>query len=296
MTKGAFCFGEILWDIFPNDKKIGGAPLNVAIRLSSLGVPTAIASKVGKDELGIGILDFAQHNGLATNHIQQSTQFDTGKVMVSIDKEGAATYEIAPSAAWDKIDLNTALLEAVRNCELFIFGSLAARDEVSRKTLSKLLSVAPFTVFDVNLRPPHYSFPLLKELMASADFIKFNHEELTEISQLMGCDSFQLEEQIHFIVKQTNTKNICVTKGSEGALLYLDGKLYTQKSFSITIVDTVGAGDSFLATLLEGFLTNRRPEESLERACAMGALVASRQGANPKITKNELLDFIQTSA
>ena len=86
MTKGAFCFGEILWDIFPNDKKIGGAPLNVAIRLSSLGVPTTITSKVGKDELGKRILDFAQHNGLATNHIQQSTQFDTGKVIVSIDK------------------------------------------------------------------------------------------------------------------------------------------------------------------------------------------------------------------
>jgi len=296
MSKNMICFGEVLWDVFPQGKKIGGAPLNVALRLSALGLQTTLVSKVGKDDLGEELLDFVEQSGLKIDHIQQTNQFDTGKVIVTLDAKGSASYDIAQPAAWDKITVRAELLEAVQKCNLFLFGSLATRDEVTKQTLFQLLTIASFKVFDVNLRPPHYTYDLLDDLMKAANFIKFNDEELTEISQEMGCASSQVENQIKHIAKHSNTHNICVTRGSEGALLYLAGTFYTQKGFPIEVADTVGAGDSFLATLLEGILTKRRPEESLERACAMGALVASKQGANPKITEKELIDFIQNSA
>lgn len=295
MSKKVICFGEILWDVFPGGEKIGGAPLNVALRLKSLGIATTIVSKVGKDQLGKRLIDFIHQQGIGTEYIQQDAQFETGKVNVTLDQNGAASYEIAYPAAWDKIDLVSTLEEEVAQADLFLFGSLVTRDVVSKKSLLSLLKKASFKVFDVNLRAPHYSQTLIEDLMQKADLIKFNDEELAEISKAMGSQEKSLEKQLRFISVKTNTPKVCVTKGGDGALLLLNDQLYDQKGFPIKVVDTVGAGDSFLATLLEGILTNKAPEIALENACAMGAMVASSTGANPKITPEKLHHFIKAS-
>ena len=296
MTKNVVCFGEVLWDIFPVGEKIGGAPLNVALRLNALDISSTIVSKVGKDQLGERLIEFVKEQGMHTQYIQQDPQFETGKVNVILDQNGTASYEIAYPTAWDKIQVNPSLEEKVSKADIFLFGSLIARDDISHQTLLKLLSIAPYKVFDVNLRAPHYTKELLIDLMQKADFIKFNDEELNEISHAMGCKEKTLEGQLQFIAKQTSTKQICVTKGGDGALLFFDDQLYNQKGFKVEVVDTVGAGDSFLATLLEGLLTSKPPEVAIENACAMGAMVASNAGANPKITSKELKYFIQTAS
>ena len=296
MTKNVVCFGEVLWDIFPAGEKIGGAPLNVALRLNALNISSTIVSKVGKDQLGDRLIEFIKEQGLQTQCIQQDSQFETGKVNVTLDQNGSASYEIAYPTAWDKIQVNPLLEEKVSKADIFLYGSLIARDDVSHQTLQKLLSIAPYKVFDVNLRAPHYTKELLIDLMLKADFIKFNDEELNEISRAMGCNEKTLEGQLKFIAKQTSTKQICVTKGGDGALLIVDDHFYNQKGFKVEVVDTVGAGDSFLATLLEGLLTSKPPEVAIENACAMGAMVASNAGANPKITSEELKYFIKTAS
>lgn len=296
MSIKVICFGEVLWDIFPEGKKIGGAPLNVALRLKALGTSAAIISKVGRDQLGERLIKYVKEQGLITQHIQEDSQFETGRVNVTLDQNGSASYEIAYPAAWDKITLNPTLEEEVAKADLFLFGSLVTRDSISKESLLALLKKARFKVFDVNLRTPHYTQSLLEELMLIADFIKFNDEELEEISTAMGCRELTLEERLNFIAKQTNTKHICVTKGGDGALLLFNNHLYEQKGFTVKVTDTVGAGDSFLATLLEGLLTGKTPAISLENACAMGAMVASNAGANPKITPEELNYFIKTAS
>ena len=296
MSKKVICFGEVLWDIFPEGEKIGGAPLNVALRLKALGISTAIISKVGTDSLGERLIEFAKEHGLLTQYIQQDPQFETGKVNVTLDPNGSASYEIAYPAAWDKIGIQPTIEEEVAQADLFFFGSLATRDSVSKASLLALLKKAKFKVFDVNLRAPHYTQSSLEELMQIADFIKFNDEELDEISRAMGCQESSLEKQLRFISIKTNTPKICVTKGSDGALLLLNNRLYDQNGFTVQVADTVGAGDSFLATLLEGLLIGKVPETALEKACAMGALVASNNGANPKITPEELHRFIETTS
>lgn len=296
MTKNVVCFGEVLWDIFPAGEKIGGAPLNVALRLNALDISSTIVSKIGKDQLGERLIEFVKEQGLQTQYIQQDPQFETGKVNVTLDQNGSASYKIAYPTAWDKIQANPLLEEKVSKADIFLYGSLIARDDVSHQTLLKLLSIAPYKVFDVNLRAPHYTNELLIDLMQKADFIKFNDEELNEISLAMGCDEKTLEGQLKFIAKQTNTKQICVTKGGDGALLLEDDHFYNHKGFKVDVVDTVGAGDSFLATLLEGLLTSKPPEVAIENACAMGAMVASNAGANPKITSEELKYFIRIAS
>ena len=290
------CFGEVLLDVFPEGEKIGGAPLNFALRLNALGIETFIASRIGKDPLGKRLIEFVKENRLDTKLIQHSSSFSTGVVKVLLDVKGSATYKISHPSAWDKIQITPELIKAVTDSSVFLFGSLVARDRVSKNTLSELLPHANFKVFDVNLRPPHYNYLLLDELLRQADFIKFNDEELNEISEHFGCQSSQLNDQLAYMAEYTKTTYVCVTKGAEGAMLYHAGSYYNQNGFPVEVVDTVGAGDSFLATLLEGILTNRNLKETLKRACAMGALVAGSAGANPKISETALREYIEQFA
>ena len=219
MAAIVICFGEVLWDVFPDGEKIGGAPLNVALRLNSMGINTSIASKIGNDQLGKRLLEFVDQQGLKKDLIQIDTKHETGQVIVQLDEKGSATYTIAHPAAWDKIEFSPSILKQVKQCEAFLFGSLVARDEVSRATLNHLLNEAKYKVFDVNLRAPHYSIPLLEALMNTADFIKFNDDELAEITQALNHNEEEIEQQIRFIAEHTQTKTICVTTGSDGALL-----------------------------------------------------------------------------
>jgi fructokinase len=289
------CFGEVLWDVFPTHKKIGGAPLNVALRLNSLGVRANIISRVSENEYGKELLEFVKSNGLDISSIQIDKTYNTGVVKVLIDDGGSASYSIDFPSAWDKIEITDNAIEQIKSSHAFIFGSLACRDEVSKNTLFYLLQFASFKVFDVNLRPPFYSMELLLNLMNESDFIKCNEEELKEICNSLHFNSKSIEEQINFISQQTQTNKICVTKGKDGAVLLYNNKFYKHKGYQINVADTVGAGDSFLASLISKLLHDIQPEEALDFACAMGALVASKKGANPVITNYELNLFIKKS-
>ena len=288
----AVCYGEVLWDVFPDHEKIGGAPLNLALRLAKLGFITTMISKVGNDLRGRNIVEYLKKNDIITNLISTDEHLSTGKVAVELDKSGSATYTIEYPAAWDKIELNNELLKAVKKSDIFVYGSLASRDNVSRNTLLELLKVALYKVFDLNLRSPHYSSALLMELIQYADFIKFNDEELFEFADILDSPFNGLEQNLRFIAEKSPAKTICVTKGSHGAVLLHQGKLYYNSGYNIKVKDTVGAGDSFLASLISKLLNNKQPQDSLDFACAMGALVASHEGANPLISSEEIQKFM----
>ena len=285
-------FGEILWDKLPSRKVPGGAPLNFAYRLNSFQNSLSIISKVGDDSLGKGLTDFLNKNGLGTENIQISKIYKTGEVNVSIDKNGIADYDILNPVAWDDISLNSKNIELTKNSSVFVFGSLICRNMTSRRTLKELLKIAPFKLFDINLRSPYYNMNLIEELMLSSDFIKFNYEEIEEISTIYINKKATLENMIETISEKTKTKNICVTMGEKGACYYTNNSFYYQDGFKINVLDTVGAGDSFLATLVEGILNKTKPQEILKKACAVAALVASKEGATPTVSMTEINDLL----
>ena len=288
----AVCFGEVLWDVFPNDKKIGGAPLNVALRMNSLGIETAVISQVGKDKNGKEIRDYLKKSGVNVDAISVTKNYPTGEVQVILNEKGAASYEIKHPAAWDKIEVSEIMGNLTRESDVFIFGSLVCRDEISRNTLFELLRSATYRVFDINLRPPHYKKEVLEQLLRSANFIKFNDDELFEISEMMGSKFNSLEQNIKFISENFLPNTICVTKGNHGAVLFHNEKWYYNSGYKIKVKDTVGAGDSFLATLIANLLQKEEPQAALDFACAMGALVAGSDGANPEITMLQIQDFM----
>jgi len=286
------CFGEILWDKLPSGKVPGGAPLNFAYRFNSFQNSLSIISKVGDDLLGKELIEFLKKNKLDTEHIQISKILKTGEVNVSIDKNGVADYDILNPVAWDDINYNTKIEKLVKNCSIFVFGSLINRNETSRDTLKELLKIAPFKLFDVNLRSPYYNLNLIKELMISSNFIKFNLEEITDIYSIYNKKKTSLESMIKTISKETKTDEICVTMGEKGACYYSNNSFYFHDGFKINVSDTVGAGDSFLATLVEGILNRTKPQEILKKACGVAALVASKKGATPIVSRAEINDLI----
>ena len=169
---------------------------------------------------------------------------------------------------------------------------MAARNSKSRQTLYKLLDKVTYKIFDVNLRPPHYQKNILNDLIKKSDLIKFNEYEILEICKIFGHSENNLESCITFITNYSNAKTICVTKGNNGALLYYNNSFYYNSGFPVKVKDTVGAGDSFLAMLVNELLEKERPELALKKACAIGAMVARKSGANPKINKREFLKFL----
>tara|TARA_R100000935_G_scaffold52727_1_gene80090 strand:+ start:621 stop:1511 length:891 start_codon:yes stop_codon:yes gene_type:complete len=288
----AVCFGEVLWDVFPNHKKIGGAPLNVALRMNSLGIDTSVISQIGEDKNGNEIRDYLKDSGIYVDAVSTTSHYPTGEVKVSLNEKGSASYEIKHPAAWDKIEISKSIEDITKYSDVFIFGSLVCRDKISRNTLFELLNVATYKVFDINLRPPHYTKEVLEHLLRSSNFIKFNDDELFEISEMMGSKFNSLEQNIKYIGETFFPNTICVTKGNHGAVLFHNERWYYNSGYKINVKDTVGAGDSFLASLITKLLQKEDPQTALDFACAMGALVAGSSGANPEISMLQIQNFI----
>ena len=284
----AVSYGEVLWDVFADGKKIGGAPLNLALRMQSLGCEVAMISCVGQDADGDEIIDYVKAQGLNTTGIIRTEEYPTGLVQVYVNERGSASYEISYPSAWDKIELTDHARSLVSDADVLIYGSLVCRDEASKCSLEELLKNDIYKVFDANLRPPHYTQATIESLIRSASFIKFNDEELLEIAAGMGSPYTLLEDNMEFIAHKTGTRSMCATKGKHGAVLMWEGSLYSNNGYPVKVVDTVGAGDSFLATLVMGLLSGQDPQPAIDYACAVGALVAASAGANPILTEDAI--------
>jgi fructokinase len=286
MTK-IVCFGEVLWDVFPTHKTIGGAPLNVALRLKSFQNDISLISCLGDDTSGKELkLELEKFS--ISYYLQTDKEYKTSTVAISLDKNGSASYLINQPCAWDNIKVTSKLISLVKSSEAFVFGSLVARSNTSRNTLITLLEISKFSVFDVNLRSPHYQISSIQILMNAANFIKFNDDELKEISSSLGYLSASIEQTILFIANKTNTTSIVVTLGSKGAILFLKERFFYCKGYQVEVADTVGSGDSFLATLIDALLKDEDPQLAIDKACAVGALVAKNKGANPMISEVEI--------
>lgn len=290
------CFGEILWDIFPSYRRIGGAPLNVALRMHNLGASVQMISRLGKDNDGEEILNYLKDQGLSTDLIQIDPKHKTGTVDVHLDQTRTATYTINKPAAWDAIALTSEMKKTVSSSDALIYGSLSTRSKCSEDTLKALLKEARFKIFDMNLRPPHYSMDRLVELLLEADLLKMNDEELDELARHLDLQGDTITEKMMSLSQWIPSEvTICVTKGAEGAQLFHKGEMHFNSGYRVQVADTVGAGDSFLATLCFHLLNHATPQRALDQACAMGSLVASKEGAIPVITTEEIETLIEDS-
>jgi len=284
--KNILCFGEILWDTFGDEKIPGGAPMNVARHLVQQGLTVSFATRIGTDDSGNGLLEFLKANGLYSNLVQLDDELPTCEVTVRLDDSGQATYIIPEPVSWDNIQTESALTEAAEQAQAIIFGSLASREATTRDTLLNLLDeTTALKVFDVNLRLPHYALSTIETFAAKADVLKMNEDEAVLLS-----GSYDLKESITVFQKMYHPQTICVTRGGNGAIVWHNHEFFEHPGFKVSVVDTVGAGDAFLAAFVAGLLNKSPVPQVLENACAVGAFVAGKRGANP-LYDNSLTRF-----
>lgn len=284
----AVCFGEILWDFLPDGtKQPGGAPMNVAYHLNQLSIPTAMISRIGDDELGQELFDYFTSKKVPGDFIQKDNANETSRVLAKVDGNHV-TYDIVKPVAWDFIAYNMALEKLVSGARYFIFGSLGARDETSRRTLFELLEIAPFKILDINLRAPHYEKQTLDYLLQHADILKLNNDELQLLSGWYGLGGSE-KEIISGLQDKFHLNTILTTRGDKGAIVLEDGMFYEHPGYVVRVADTIGSGDSFLAAFLSKYIEGGLLNDALSFACGMGAFIATKHGACPAYTVPDIL-------
>jgi fructokinase len=294
MTPTITCFGEILWDVLPTSKQPGRAPMNVAADLRNFGLNAQLISRVGSDDLGRELIDFLANKGIPTELVQVGQTHLTGVAKANISDSNEVTYKILQPVAWDYIMPEPGLAEVVKQSDIFVYGSLAARSPQTHETLLALLDVAPRKVFDVNLRAPHYNRQLVEELLHKADIAKLNEHELAEMSGWYGQEperwTADLQKAMQQLRERYNLETLCVTLGPDGAALLDESGFTKQAGFPVEVADTIGSGDAFLAGFLYKMLQGEAPQKTLEFACATGSFVATKSGATPSFTEETILN------
>ena len=285
------CYGEILWDLLPSGAKAGGAPMNVAYHLNKLGMNPAVISRVGNEDLGRKIVKLLQEQGLNTNYIQTDQTQPTGTVNAHLKENHQVEYDIVYPVAWDYITWQNDLEPLLLGADYFVFGSLAARSEVSKKTLFRLLEIAEIKVLDINLRPPHFSRALIEELLSKADILKLNDHEVALIANWYRT-SDDIVEQVQLIQDRFALETILVTRGDKGALINHKGILATHSGYKVQVADTVGSGDAFLAGYLSKTAAGSSTEDALTFANALGAFIATQTGACPSYDLAKVNDIM----
>lgn len=289
------CFGEVLWDLLPTKALPGGAPMNVAYHLKKLGANPLLLSKIGPDDYGKGLVDMLAANELTTDFLQVDFTHPTGLVYAKPNEYNEVVYDIVFPSAWDFIEWQDDFSSALAKAEFFVYGSLTSRNKISRDTLYRLLEDAKTKVLDINLRPPHFNRANVEYLLRYADILKMNIAELELITGWFSRFS-TTEDRVQLIRDRFHIDTIIVTMGGDGALVNHQDRVYRHAGFKVTVADTIGSGDSFLAGFLSQRLNGASIEQALDFASAIGAFMATQHGACPDYRLSQITELIQSTS
>ncbi len=276
--------GELLWDVLPEGKKLGGAPCNFVYHAQKQGASGLVLSAVGDDDHGREILEILKTKQISADLIQINDK-PTSTVDVLLNAEGIPDYTIHENVAWDFLSLNEATGKAVVEADILCFGTLSQRSAISRNTLEKLLAACKpetLVVYDINLRQQYYNAEIIHKSLQYCNVLKLNEEELPVVKDLLGLVSEIEEVQIRELINIYRLKLVALTKGSEGSLLVTPADRSYVSTPEVDVKDTVGAGDSFTAAMSTGFAKGQPLQVLHQKAVEISAFVCTRDGAMPE--------------
>lgn len=282
--------GELLWDVFNDSRKPGGAPANVAFQLNQLGLDGIIASRVGTDVLGDEILNLLHHMEISTSFVQLDSDHPTGTVTVELDATGTPSYVIHENVAWDFLEFAPQLEALLPTLSAVCFGSLAQRGEGSRQTIQQILDRVPASclkVYDVNLRQKFFSRELLETSLLKSNVAKMNDGEMTVLKPFLDLpESLTPKEFALRLCEKFDLEKVCITRAAKGCLLVTrSGETADVPGRNVQVADTVGSGDSFSAALIFATLAGCDLQTQAEFANEVGTLVATRPGGMPSLVR-----------
>ena len=278
--------GEVLWDVLPEGKKLGGAPANFAYHAGQfLGMDNTVAvSALGNDKLADETIEALKEHGL--NDLLPRVPYPTGTVQVQLDEQGIPTYDIKENVAWDNIPYDDDIAAIARNCRAVCFGSLAQRNVVSRETIHKFLDDTPadcLKIFDINLRQQFYTQEVIRESLQRCNILKINDEELVLIGRMFGYPGLDIENKCWLILGKYNLDMLVLTCGTNGSYVFTPGQKSFQETPKVQVADTVGAGDSFTGSFVGSILNGKTVAEAHRTAVQVSAYVCTQNGAMPTL-------------
>lgn len=290
-TRYVVGLGEVLWDVLPQGKKIGGAPANFAFHASQFGLPSKVISAVGHDALGTEAINALTHKhlNLAINQVN----YPTGTVQVSLNEQGIPQYEICENVAWDYIEFTDNLKQLAYQTQAVCFGSLAQRSKVSQSTIYQFLDTMPngegqYKIFDINLRQHFYTADLISNSLKRANVLKINDEELVIVSQLFGYEWAESETKniCQALIERFRLKMLILTCGTKGSYIFTPDYDSFVETPHVKVIDTVGAGDSFTGAFVAGLIKGLSLNEAHMLAVNVSAFVCQNEGAMPELPQN----------
>ncbi|MCG8421818.1 MAG: PfkB family carbohydrate kinase [Proteobacteria bacterium] len=277
MGRVIVCWGEILWDLYPDTERLGGSPANVAFHLAAMGEPVVLLSRVGDDDLGGRAIDALAARGVDTSRVQVDPVRPTGRVEVAIH-DGEARYRLTPGCAWERIAADRSARAILAQADAFCYGTLSQR--VSSEQFERALAVLPercIKVCDPNLRPKHVDTDAVRAALAAADVVKVNHVEAA-----IMADRFGVDDVVSWMLDELAVGVVALTRGPGGSVWIDRTGRWEHLGFPAGPGgDNVGAGDAFTAVLTAFLLRGAAPDEVNRAANRYGAFVASRRGATP---------------
>ncbi|MBQ8713326.1 MAG: carbohydrate kinase [Prevotella sp.] len=279
--------GEVLWDVLPEGKKLGGALANFAYHAGQfLGMDNTIAvSALGEDKLADETIASLREHGL--NDLMPRVPYPTGTVQVQLDEQGIPTYDIKENVAWDNIPYDEDIRQIAKNCRAVCFGSLAQRNVVSRETIHRFLDDTPadcVKIFDINLRQQFYTKEVIKESLQRCNILKINDEELVLIGRMFGYPGLDIENKCWLILGKYNLDMLVLTCGTNGSYVFTPGQMSFQETPKVEVADTVGAGDSFTGSFCAAILSGKPVQEAHRLAVEVSAFVCTQNGAMPTLS------------
>ncbi len=297
MSKRIVAFGELVWDLFPDDQKIGGAPVNLVFRVNAMGDEGFLLSRIGEDQLGHDALAELAKLKISDSNVQVDPIFPTGTAYIRIGSEGRPDYVIEPDMAFDHIEFTAEALKLVRSADCLVYGTLVQRYGISKNTLRELLkeSPAPVKYLDLKLRKNCFNRPILESSLEAANILRVKENELFTLKSELGLFEFETRALAQEVINEYNIDIVLVTKSKSGACAVCnDGSYFEDPGYKIDIVDTVGSGSAFSAAFLHVYLENRNVEEALNFANAAGAAVAATHGATSYISKRQITELMRS--
>jgi len=286
--------GELLWDLLPTGKTLGGAPANFAYMANLFGNRGIIASRVGPDGLGREACDVIAERGLETRFVQQDDSHETGFAGILLNQSGEPNFTINKPAAWDYFEWTPLWEELAATADVVCFGSLAQRMPTSATTIEKFLrstSADALKICDANLRNPFYSTEILTRSFTYADVLKLNEAELHQIGSLLKFRQGDLNEVASALLHQFGLRLVCITRGFRGSVMISKDEVIEHAGIPVEVADTIGAGDAFTACVAHCLIHGYSLKKISDSANRLAAWVTTQAGATPTMTEAQLIEL-----
>ena len=296
MAKKIVAFGEVVWDILPDGKVLGGTPSNLAFRCNCFGEKGYLLSRVGNDELGHAALNRLEELGISTYDVQIDSEFPTGTVNIELDDKYEPIYKVTPDVAFDHIEFSTEALKLARKADCLFYGLLAQRFGISKNTIRELVRESPGSLnfFDLKLFKHFFNLEVIDSLLRTSNLVRIKEKEIDFLTEKLGLQHGNIESFGRQLVEKYKIDLMITTRGQKGVFAWHKKEgAFHDSGYQLEMKDNIGSGMAFSAGFLHYYLNGKPIQEALNFGNAAGALNATKMGATSFFDKKDVLRFMK---